>query len=146
MSRLVPLIFTKSFYGKEDIYLTEKLLQERAGIVNWVLAGYERLQQRGYFEIPQTARTAIRQLEDLASPVKAFLRVRCVVKAGQQVGIDELYLAWAKWQEAHNYKAMSKPVFGRDIHAACPGVVTRQRRSGRYYDGIGLKLPRRKRT
>jgi putative DNA primase/helicase len=144
VSRLVPIIFSKSFYGEEDTQLTDALLLERSGIVNWAMRGYKRLQERGHFVVPESALAAIRQMEDLASPMKAFLRVRCVQGPDEQVAIDDLYTAWEEWQASHGYKPMSRPVFGQHVHAACPNVRRRQNRSvGRYYDGIGLKPKRR---
>ena len=42
-SRFVTLVSSRSFYGKEDTGLTEKLLAELPGILNWALDGAERL-------------------------------------------------------------------------------------------------------
>ena len=44
--RLVPLVLPKSFEGKEDIHLTEKLASEMPGILNWALEGLRRLDAR----------------------------------------------------------------------------------------------------
>ena len=70
VNRMIPVIFQKSFLGKEDTQLTDALLLERSGIVNWAIRGYKRFQKRGYFIVPETALAAIRHMEDLASPVK----------------------------------------------------------------------------
>jgi putative DNA primase/helicase len=56
-SRFVVLLLTKSFLGKEDLTLTDKLLTELPGILNWSLAGLERLRQRGRFNMPQVSTT-----------------------------------------------------------------------------------------
>jgi len=39
--RFVTLVLTQSFYGKEDPHLTDKLLTELPGILNWALDGWE---------------------------------------------------------------------------------------------------------
>ena len=52
VSRFITLQLTKSFYGKEDLTLSDKLITECAGILNWSLLGLERLKARGYFIMP----------------------------------------------------------------------------------------------
>jgi len=48
VGRLIVLMLTQSFYGREDPSLTARLLTELPGILNWSLHGYRRLRQRGY--------------------------------------------------------------------------------------------------
>lgn len=48
--RLLTLRTARSFCGKEDIGLTEKLLKELPGILNWAITGWRRLHSRGHFE------------------------------------------------------------------------------------------------
>ena len=90
-SRLIIVLLTKSFYGKEDRSLTNKLTAELSGILNWAIAGYRRLTERGYFIQPASARQAIDDIETLGSPVKAFVRDRCDVDPASSVAVDELY-------------------------------------------------------
>ena len=75
-SRFIVLTMTKSFFGKEDHGLTKKLLAELPGILNWALEGWRQLHDRGHFIQPTSAQDAIDDLEDLGSPITAFLRVR----------------------------------------------------------------------
>src|SRR5208283_2099412 len=51
-SRLVILRFTRSFYGREDTGLSDRLQSELPGILLWALQGWQRLRQRGRFEQP----------------------------------------------------------------------------------------------
>jgi putative DNA primase/helicase len=73
-SRFIVLRLTHSFYGREDLSLLGKLLQESSGILLWGLAGRARLATRGYFVQPASARQAAEELSDLGSPVGAFVR------------------------------------------------------------------------
>jgi putative DNA primase/helicase len=75
-SRFIVLLLSESFYGREDQALTGKLLTELPGILNWSITGRKRLANFGSFKQPQSALGAIEQLEDLASPMGAFLRQR----------------------------------------------------------------------
>jgi putative DNA primase/helicase len=47
--RMIVLNTTQSFCRKEDIRLTEKLLEELPGILNWAIVGLNRLRRRGHF-------------------------------------------------------------------------------------------------
>jgi putative DNA primase/helicase len=137
--RFILLILRHSFYGKEDTELTEKLLAERAGMLNWSLDGLARLNERGYFAMPSSSEEAIRQLEDLSSPVGAFVRDRCTVGPEHEVLVDGLYTAWRSWcSEQGRDRPGIKATFGRDLRAAVPGITTKARRPDNRYVGIGL--------
>ena len=57
--------------------LTDRLLDELPGILLWTVAGWQRLQQRGHFVQPEAGKELMGQLEDLTSPVGAFVRETC---------------------------------------------------------------------
>lgn len=143
-SRFVVLVLKKSFFGREDPYLTDKLLAEAPGILNWALDGFNRLTQRGYFVSCESGSDAVQVLEDLSSPISAFVRERCRLGAQEQVPVDALWAAWREWCTGQNANPGSKSVFGRDLKARAPTVhKTRPRddEAGRVhlYEGIGLK-------
>lgn len=134
------LRLTESFYGREDKTLTEKLLAELPGILNWAIEGWKRLRQRGRFVQPASVEDAIRDMEDLSSPVGAFVRERCAVGAGHRVWVDELYKAWRSWCEQDGRSSVTtKQTFGRDLLAAVAGITSRTGTGHmRFYQGIGL--------
>jgi putative DNA primase/helicase len=142
-SRFVLLTLIKSFYGREDPTLTDQLLAEAPGIFNWALEGLDRLTERGYFVQPESAREALRHIEDLSAPVGAFVRDFCEVGPAFEVDKDELYQAWKDWCQLEGRKRPgSKAVFTRDLRAAVPGVTPRRLREGetRWHVFQGLKL------
>ena len=139
------LSLKKSFFGKEDHNLADRLLKELPGILGWSLKGLERLQKRDRFETPGSSREVVQELENLTSPIGAFVRDRCSVGPGQMVDLDALYLSWHGWcreQGRDPKRTSTKQTFGRDLRAAVPGISARQRRDGsrrvRCYEGIGL--------
>jgi putative DNA primase/helicase len=139
--RFVMLRLTQSFYGREDTELTDRLCQELPGILLWAIDGWVRLRERGHFVQPASVADAVRDMEDLASPVMAFVRDCCVVGPDQRAWVDELYQAWKGWCEREGRAlATTKQVFGRDLCAAVSSINTR-RSTGliRFYQGIGLK-------
>jgi putative DNA primase/helicase len=143
--RFVVLLMQESFYGKEDLGLEERLRPELPGILKWCLAGRRRLLERGHFVQPVSAAGAIEQLEDLGSPISAFVRDACEVGSGLSIGVEELYGAWRAWCEAAGRdRPGSAQTFGRDLRATCPGlkVVRPRDQDGdrtRKYEGIRLR-------
>ena len=120
-SRFIVLLLTKSWLGKEDPLLTDKLLVHRPGILRWARAGWLRLQQRGHFIQPNSAEAAVQDLHDLGSPVSEFVRERCEIGPQFQVPRDDLYRAWEEWCENHGRtKVTIKATFGRDLRAVLP--------------------------
>jgi len=142
-SRFVVLTMTKSFYGAEDRGLTTRLLGELPGILNWAIEGWKRIRKRGHFIQPNASAESIRELEDLSSPIGAFLRDCCEVEPGKTVAIDKIYLAWVKWcKEQGRDHAGTKNTFGRDLRSKIPQLkVTQPTEDGerqRKYEGVGL--------
>lgn len=142
-SRFIPLVMERSWFGQEDHGLTDRLLSELPGILNWSMHGYRRLHNRGHFEIPTNARDAMDELADLGSPISSFLRDRCVVEPGAEVDVSALYQAWRDWCQDHGRDHPgTEQSFGRDLRAAVPTLGnSRVRRNGqrrRVYQGIRL--------
>jgi putative DNA primase/helicase len=78
-ARVVALRFTKSFAGREDTGLSRKLEMELPGILLWAITGWKRLHQRGKFIETVASREVAQKVNELASPLHAFLRERCVL-------------------------------------------------------------------
>lgn len=139
--RFLVLRLSSSFYGKEDVKLTDQLLAELPGILHWAIEGWKRLRARGRFIQPKSGEDAIRDMEDLGSPVGAFIRDCCIVGTGHRAWLDDLYDAWKAWCEQDGRNAVStKQAFGRDLMAVSPGVA-RRRGTGMvsFYEGISLQ-------
>lgn len=142
--RFVTLVLTKSFFGKEDPTLTDRLLTELPGVLNWALEGWDRLQEQGRFTVPASSVEVMKELEYLSSPVLKFVDDHCVVGDGEEVTVDNLYRAWAKSCERDGqYYATTKATFARDLHAAFPSLKKVRRNKNGFrvhvYLGIGLR-------
>ena len=62
-----------------------KLASELPGILNWAIEGWQRLNQRGYFDLPDSSRWLIDHVSRTNNPVAAFLEERCQVDADATV-------------------------------------------------------------
>ena len=142
--RFITVQLTRSFYGREDIGLITKLLAELPGILNWSIAGWQRLTARERFVQPNSGVELANELENLSSPMKAFIKERCAVAPEQSVGCKRLYNVWCEWN-AHNGQWSLPPanLFSRDLRAAVPTISVKQPRIDgkqvRVFSGIGLR-------
>ena len=126
--RFLALTLTKSWLGREDRGLEGELRDELPGILNWALDGLDRLNARGRFTTPAGSEAAISIIQDLASPVAAFVRDRCVRSTQKEIRATELYAAWKAWAEDNGNKAGSATAFGKDLRAVVPALkATRPR-------------------
>jgi P4 family phage/plasmid primase-like protien len=144
--RLILLRLIRSFYGAEDLGLFDRLIPELPGIFLWACKGWQRLRELGAFVQPQTGQELIEHLEELSSPMLAFVRERCrIEEPGLEVECKALFDAWCDWCKSVGRKEPgTAQSFARDLRAACPLVSTRQTRTdgvpARFYQGINLRI------
>src|SRR5262249_19622377 len=144
VSRMLLLRTTNSFYGCEDHGLTDALLAELPGILLWAISGWQSLKERGRFIQPESSRELLDELNDLSSPIGAFVRGQCIVAPEALGGVDRLYEAWKNWcQASGKVHASDKATFGRDLLALLPQVRKSRPRAEngeREYAYVGLEL------
>ncbi|MFG0351925.1 phage/plasmid primase, P4 family [Pseudomonas sp. zbq_5] len=145
-SRFIVLRMRKSFYGKEDTGLADRLLLELPAILNWALDGLERLKKRGAFRQPTSALELVQELEKLSSPIGAFIADKCVVDPTAQVGCDHLYKVYdLHCRIFEGWKTTpTKAAFGASLRAALPELERKQKgpRGNQqwFYVGVGLAV------
>lgn len=141
-SRFIVLKMTKSYYGKEDLTLFDRLKAELPHIAHWALFHLWQLSHRGHFIQPASGKKTIEDFETLSSPVEAFIRDRCKVDPDESVDRDLLYRNYQRWSQDAGFPASSKETFGRDLSAALPMLNTVQRtvdgQRKRSYVGLGV--------
>jgi putative DNA primase/helicase len=144
--RFITLRLARSWYGKEDHGLFDSLLPVLPGILLWAIQGWKNLRQRGHFVQPASAEELQRDLEDLGSPVAAFVRERCIIDPAGEIPVGDLFDVWCGWcVEKKKKETGTEQTFGRDLRAACPGIDTKQKgkdatgKRPRVYVGIRLR-------
>lgn len=125
-NRMLILQLTRSFLGCEDHELDAKLAAELPAILAWALRGLDRLLANDRFTVPGSSTDAVTLMMDLASPVSAFVRDRCVRYPGAEVSVDKLYVAWKSYAEDNGHRAGAKTTFGRDLRAVAPELKASQ--------------------
>jgi putative DNA primase/helicase len=142
-SRFLLLKMVNSFFGKEDHALTDNLLTELPGIFRWAWQGWQRLRDRGHFVMPASACASIQELEDLTSPIAAFIREECTVGPESWIECDTLWKRWCAWCETQGRTHPgSQPTFGRDLSSAIPTLHRARLRGdngGRLYAYMGIQ-------
>lgn len=147
-SRYVVFRTPISFYGRENKELTDQLLDELPGILNWSLEGLQSLHVDGRINTPAAAKELVDEMDSLGSPVKAFIVDACTVGAELMVAKDSLWVAYRKWHEDNGVagRAMSKEIFARTLKTAYPGQFKDYRPTSanehgkrpRYWKGVSL--------
>ena len=144
VGRLVLLLTKRSWLGREDYELETRLRAEPTGILNWALEGLQRLtfENENHFTRFAAADEAVTMMQDLASPVGAFVREKCVVETQAEIAVDDLYAAYKDYAQACELPKFAKAHFGRDLRAACPMVRKQRPRDGstRYFVYGGIRL------
>ena len=76
---------------------------------------------------PESAADALHELEDLGSPIAAFVRDRCRLGPYEDP-IDALYDQWRAWCSDNGRPTRYEADLRPDLRAAVPGLSTRQPR------------------
>jgi putative DNA primase/helicase len=142
VGRMVLLLTTLSWLGREDHKLEPALHTELTGILNWALDGLQRLTviNNNIFTRSPSAEEAIIAMRDMASPVAAFAREQCEVAANREILVDSLYAAYTIWAEDNGHGKKSKQIFGRDLHAAFPSLSVKRPYGDRRRVYVGIDI------
>jgi len=143
-SRMIIFHFVKSFYGKEDFTLTERLETELPGILMWALDGLVSMRKRGRLIQPKSGMVLSSEMEEMTSPITAFVEDCCIMEPTARVSKQDLFDRWRDWCDAQGRDHPgSQAMFGRQFNAAHPEIQTEHSRlSGvrqRTYVGVRIR-------
>ena len=94
---------------------------------------------------PDSGLESLGEMNDLASPVAAFVRDCCVIDRVAWVTPASLFAAWESWCKTQGRERFVGTLqsFSRDMLAVEPGLRRKRVRDGgdrqRVYEGIGLR-------
>jgi putative DNA primase/helicase len=97
-SRFIKVAFQRSFAGKEDVNLRNKLVPELPGIAVRCLAAYRRLLQRGHFIQPRSAADLEAQINEQANGFLQFMNECFEADPNARgVWVDVFFETFQKW-------------------------------------------------
>ena len=132
-SRFLIWRMQQSFWGREELDLTEKLLAERAGILNLALDALDRLKARGRLVQPGTGVEMVDSLATLTSDIAAFIEDACVIGPNRKASVQTLFGYWRDWCEQRGIRyGWTDKQFSEKLRSAVPNL-----RSYRPRDGAG---------
>jgi P4 family phage/plasmid primase-like protien len=138
--RLLLLPFTRQVPVGERVAGMDKpefwlKANEAAGILNWALAGMQRLKANGMrFVEPAACRAALKEHRLDSDPCRAFLEEHYVADVqAKPLKTTLLYKEYRQWCEDNGFKAVSANNFGRQVRRV---FAVEESRSHRFPEGI----------
>lgn len=150
--RMLSIETRQSFVGREDLDLTDRLLAELPGILNWALDGLGGLNASGRFVVPASSAELSAELARTSSPVRAWVDAEVDLAPGHTELMGDLYRAFKTWTEAEGFQHVTtKQGFAKQLRAAlgpAASVLPRARVDGGRRDvqvvGLRITVPNRK--
>jgi putative DNA primase/helicase len=146
--RLLLVPFTVTFGTVEEVTagkaahlkdpaLAEALEREKAGILNWIIAGAERWHAEGLLP-PAVVLDAGRAYREEQDRIGEFIRERCHLNRGAKEALSELYGAYKAWCKEVGIDPLSRDRFGEELEQRVPGFRRGKSNGARYVQGIAL--------
>lgn len=124
-SRFIVIKFKQSFFGREDTRLTDKLMAELPGILNWALDGLAKLQRRGAFIQPESGIAAVDELIRKTTPIVGFIADVLTYDSARWVAKEALYDCYKAWCHDEGMKfTLQKNAFFSELYANSDGRIT----------------------
>jgi len=98
--RMLPMVMTESFLGREDLSLRQRLEPEVAGVLLWAIEGWRRLKARGHFELPPSSIEVVNDFAEVGTPLAMFVRMKCVKERDALANVDTFFEVWTQWQSS----------------------------------------------
>jgi P4 family phage/plasmid primase-like protien len=116
--------------------------EEGPGILNWALAGLDRLMERGSYDLPETVRSSIQRFKDDNNPVGEWAREAIIKSPRSKVSRGDImcaYHGWQREQDGDEARAFGARAFFPRLRAITPGTGEAQEHNGRrYITGVAL--------
>lgn len=138
-ARFVPVVFNRSFQGREDPALKVRLLAELPGILLWGLEGYRRLKGRGHFILPPSSQDLVARMTAVFSQLGTFIE-DCLDRDDEaETPFSVLFEAYQVWAGTQGLRrTLSKSQFGEKLNEQ--GIAIVQRRPDKVRMRRGIRL------
>ncbi|MEK2643888.1 DNA primase family protein [Bdellovibrio sp. BCCA] len=120
--------------------------EELAGILNWAIAGLQRLMGRGYFVEPKCASEFKAGFRQESDHVSSFIEEHLTENAKGEVGATTLYSNYTSYSKFNGHPVVTSAAFAAAIRKAFPKAiksdqpkVMRDKRRERVWSGLSLE-------
>lgn len=93
--------------AKRDKKLLEKLKQEKAGILNWMLEGLEDWMKNG-MQVPKKVKNASSAYREEQDIIGEWVADCCEAEAGARAPKSELYSSYKEWAEVNGHRPLAQ--------------------------------------
>jgi putative DNA primase/helicase len=118
-----------------DRDLEQKLLEEKSGILNWLIEGALKWQKEK-LKTPAIIANATDEYRGEMDVIGNFIKERCVQKDDLSIRARELFRAYQDWCNESNEQATSERMFGLRLKEL--GIPQKRTAEARYWEGLGL--------
>jgi putative DNA primase/helicase len=127
---------------ERDEKIAEKMLAERAGILNWCLDGLKRYREAGRLVQPECFKAATTEYRKEADVVSRFIGDECVITGEESDFIPRnmLYAAYVSWAKDNGETVVSTHKFAAKLGEA---GVFKDPAVAHVYDDAGKRIPLR---
>jgi putative DNA primase/helicase len=134
-ARLLVIPFEKSFLGREDRGLEDRLCDDLESVLAWAVHGWTDYRTDG-LQVPSSVAAATDDYRTSADTLAQFLGDRCLINPHMHASASELWAAWERWSHTNG----TDPGTNRTFKAAMEsyGFRWRHSKAGRRVDGLGL--------
>lgn len=143
--RFIMLPFNNKIEQEDrDVYLIDKLIAEKSGIMNLVLAGLKRIIEQNGFTISATSEELKEEYKDSNSlcSVKEFMNEECNVGEEYEVKCCDLYSSYSDYCKQYGFKPVNNVNFGKRLMKTNEKIVKHRKRDKEdrvyMYKHIGL--------
>lgn len=143
--RGIYLLMPNSFFGHEDLGLSDRLAQELPGILNWAIVGRHKLRNDRVIRQPASSEHLVKQLRMTMAPVSQFFRECTNANPSAGVLSTDVFEHWCQWASENAFvHRMSVTEFERKAIDSNPGLRTTIVRMGSSVERqfVGLELKR----
>ena len=120
LARVAPFEFPNSYLGTEDTKLPQRLRAELPGILNHLVAGYQRVLDRDQWVDSPASRRAAEVFGARSDMVVLFLRSCTVDEQGATVPRSDLYATYKRWTRQQDRHPLGKQRFNERIRSLYP--------------------------
>lgn len=142
-SRLLFLPFMNSCEGREDPTLEAQLLTELSGILNWAIAGLQRLRQQGHFTTSAVGSEALNAFRVRSNSALVFARKHLAYVPDALTSKEAIWRKYQAWCSDEGLTPLSRNQVGTAITQIFGNRVRTVRPYGkpRHYANLAFQNP-----